>query len=420
MDNNHNVTDLHRPENPLNELLKQGAQQLLAQAIEAEVQVLLEQLSALQVNGKQGVVRNGYLPERRLQTGLGDIPVKVPKVRDRTGSGIKFNSKLVPPYLKRTKNIEELVPWLYLRGISTGDMQPALESLLGKEAKGLSANSVSRLKQQWEAEYEQWRKRDLSKRQYVYVWADGVYSKVRMDDKLCLLVVIGVDDTGRKEVLTVVDGYRESEASWLEVLTQLQSQGMTIAPELAIGDGALGFWNAVTKFWPTTRHQRCWVHKTANILNKVPKSVQPRMKESLQDIWMAETRDEAYKAFRLFEQRYGAKYPKATECLVKDKDEMLAFYDFPAEHWAHVRTTNPIESMFATVRLRTHKTKSCGSRKTTLAMAFKLMKTAESNWRRLRGFKLLADVIRGVKFQDGIRKTEEYQQDIALESIHQI
>lgn len=420
MDNNHNVTDLHRPENPLNELLKQGAQQLLAQAIEAEVQVLLEQLSALQVNGKQGVVRNGYLPERRLQTGLGDIPVKVPKVRDRTGSGIKFNSKLVPPYLKRTKNIEELVPWLYLRGISTGDMQPALESLLGKEAKGLSANSVSRLKQQWEAEYEQWRKRDLSKRRYVYVWADGVYSKVRMDDKLCLLVVIGVDDTGRKEVLTVVDGYRESEASWLEVLTQLQSQGMTIAPELAIGDGALGFWNAVTKFWPTTRHQRCWVHKTANILNKVPKSVQPRMKESLQDIWMAETRDEAYKAFRLFEQRYGAKYPKATECLVKDKDEMLAFYDFPAEHWAHVRTTNPIESMFATVRLRTNKTKSCGSRKTTLAMAFKLMKTAESNWRRLRGFKLLADVIRGVKFQDGIRKTEEYQQDIALESIHQI
>ena len=420
MDNDHNVTDFHKLENPLNELLKQGAQQLLAQAIEAEVQALLEHFSTRQVNGKQGVVRNGHLPERRIQTGLGDIPVKVPKVRDRTGSGIKFNSKLVPPYLKRTKNLEELVPWLYLRGISTGDMQPALESLLGKQAKGLSANSVSRLKQQWEAEYEQWRKRDLSKRRYVYVWADGVYSKVRMDDKLCLLVVIGVDDTGRKEVLTVVDGYRESEANWLEVLTQLQSQGMTIAPELAIGDGALGFWNAVTKFWPTTRHQRCWVHKTANILNKVPKSVQPRMKESLQDIWMAETRDEAYKAFRLFEQRYGAKYPKATECLVKDKDEMLAFYDFPAEHWTHVRTTNPIESMFATVRLRTNKTKSCGSRKTTLAMAFKLMKTAESNWRRLRGFKLLADVIKGVKFQDGIRETEENQQDIALESVHQI
>ena len=414
MDNDHSVTQLHQPENPLNELLKQGAQQLLAQAIEAEVQALLEQFSSLKVNGKQGVVRNGHLPERTLQTGLGDIPVKVPKVRDRTDSGIKFNSKLVPPYLKRTKNVEELIPWLYLRGISTGDMQPALASLLGKQAKGLSANSVSRLKQQWEAEYEQWRKRDLSKRRYVYVWADGIYSKVRMDDKLYLLVVMGADETGRKEVLAVVDGYRESEASWLEVLSQLKAQGLTMTPKLAIGDGALGFWNAVTKFWPTTRHQRCWVHKTANVLNKVAKSVQPRMKGSLQDIWMAETRGEAYHALSLFEKRYGAKHPKATECLVKDKEEMLAFYNFPAEHWTHIRTTNPIESMFATVRLRTTKTKSCGSRKTTLAMACKLMKTAESSWRRLRGFKLLADVIEDVKFTDGIRESEAYQQDIAV------
>ena len=293
-------------------------------------------------------------------------------------------------------------------------MQPALASLLGKQAKGLSANSVSRLKKQWEAEYEQWRKRDLSKRRYVYVWADGIYSKVRMDDKLCLLVVMGADETGRKEVLAVVDGYRESEASWLEVLSQLKAQGLTMTPKLAIGDGALGFWNAVTKFWPTTRHQRCWVHKTANVLNKVAKSVQPRMKGSLQDIWMAETRDEAYHALSLFEKRYGAKYPKATKCLVKDKEEMLAFYDFPAEHWTHIRTTNPIESMFATVRLRTSKTKSCGSRKTTLAMACKLMKTAESNWRRLKGFKLLADVIEDVKFTDGIRESEEDQQDIAV------
>ena len=353
MDDNHNVTELHKLENPLNELLKQGAQQLLAQAIDAEVQALLDNFASLQANGKQGVVRNGHLPERALQTGLGDITVKVPKVRDRTGSGIKFNSTLVPPYLKRTKNIEELIPWLYLRGISTGDMQPALESLLGKQAKGLSSNSVSRLKLQWEAEYDIWRKRDLSKRRYVYIWADGVYCKVRMDDKLCLLVVIGVDDTGRKEVLAVVDGYRESEASWLEVLSQLTSQGISVAPELAIGDGALGFWNAVTKHWPTTRHQRCWVHKTANVLNKVPKSVQPRMKESLQDIWMAETRQNAYNAFGQFETRYGAKYPKAVECLTKDKVEMLAFYDFPAEHWTHIRTSNPIESMFATVRLRT-------------------------------------------------------------------
>ena len=392
----------------------------MAQAIEAEVQALLEQFTSLQVEGKQAVVRNGYLPERTLQTGLGDITVKVPKVRDRTESGIKFNSKLVPPYLKRTRNIEELIPWLYLRGISTGDMQPALESLLGKQAKGVSANSVSRLKQQWEAEYDQWRKRDLSKRRYVYVWADGVYSKVRMDDKLCLLVVIGVDETGRKEVLAVVDGYRESEASWLEVLSQLTSQGMTTAPELAIGDGALGFWSAVAKHWPTTLQQRCWVHKTANVLNKVPKSVQPRMKESLHDIWMAETRKDAYKAFDQFETRYGAKYLKAVECLSKDKAEMLAFYDFPAEHWTHIRTTNPIESMFATVRLRTNKTKSCGSRKTTLSMSCKLMRTAEENWRKLRGFKLLADVIKGVKFRDGVREIEGNQQDTALEAVHQI
>jgi len=415
-----NVTQLHKPENLLNELLKQGAQQLLAQAIEAEVQELLAQFETLEVNGKQAVVRNGHLPERTIQTGLGEIPVKVPKVRDRTGNGIKFNSSLVPPYLKRTQNIEELIPWLYLRGISTGDMQPALESLLGKEAKGLSANTVSRLKQQWEQEYDRWRQRDLSKKRYVYLWADGVYSRVRMDDKLCLLVIIGVDDTGRKEILAVVDGYRESADSWQEVLTQLDSQGLKIAPELMIGDGALGLWNAVTKHWPTTRHQRCWVHKTANILNKVPKAVQPKMKESLQDIWMAETRSDAYKAFGLFEKKYGAKYPKATECLAKDKAEMLAFYDFPAEHWTHIRTTNPIESLFATVRLRTHKTKNCGSRKTTLTMAFKLMKTAEDNWRKLRGFKLLADVIKGVKFNDGIRDNETDQQDTEQVAVHQI
>lgn len=319
--------------------------------------------------------------------------------------------------------MEEFIPWLYLRGISTGDMQPTLESLLGKQAKGLSANTVSRLKQQWEQEYDHWRKRDLSKRRYVYLWADGIYSKVRMDDKLCLLVIIGVDETGRKEVLAVVDGYRESEASWREVLTQLHSQGLKTAPELMIGDGALGLWNAVTKHWPTTRHQRCWVHKTANVLNKVAKSVQPRMKESLQDIWMAETRAEAYKAFGLFEKRYGVKYPKATECLVKDKKQMLAFYDFPAEHWPHIRTSNPIESLFATVSLRTNKTKSCGSRKTTLTMAFKLMKTAEDNWRKLRGFKRLADVVKGVKFTDDIREGEESevdQQDTEQVAVHQI
>lgn len=364
-------------------------------------------------DGHQAVVRNGYLPERTIQTGLGDIPVKVPKVRDRGGNGIKFNSKLVPPYLKRTQNMEEFIPWLYLRGISTGDMQPTLESLLGKGAKGLSANTVSRLKKKWEAEYTQWRKRDLSKKRYVYIWADGVYSRVRMDDKLCLLVIMGVDESGRKEILSIVDGFRESESSWTEVLVQLKSQGLEHAPKLAIGDGALGFWNAISKFWPTTAHQRCWVHKTANVLNKVPKSVQPKVKEALQDIWMAETRSDAYKAFDLFVQRFELKYPKASECLQKDKEEMLAFYDFPAEHWIHIRTSNPIESMFASVRLRTGRSKSCGSRITTLTMAFKLMQCAENNWRRLRGFKILADVIRGVKFRDGIKETESDQQRIA-------
>ena len=253
-----NIVQVHAPvEDVLGNLLKRGAEQLLAQAIEAEIAGLLERYSSLTADDQQSVVRNGYLPERTIQTGLGDIRVKVPKVRDRSGSGIKFNSKLIPPYLKRTKAIEELIPWLYLKGISTGDMQPALEALLGPDAPGLSANTVSRLKQSWEEEYQQWQKRDLSKRRYVYVWADGVYSNVRMDDRLCLLVLIGSDETGRKEVLAIVDGYRESEASWIEVIEQLESQGLSIAPKLATGDGALGFWKALAKKWPTTVPQRC-------------------------------------------------------------------------------------------------------------------------------------------------------------------
>lgn len=412
--NDSKVIQLNSPvEESLNEVLKRGAKELLAKAVEAEVADLLKQYSELKVDGKNAVVRNGHLPERHIQTGLGDIPVKVPKVRDRSGQGIKFNSSLIPPYLKRTKAIEEFIPWLYLKGISTGEMQPALETLLGENAKGLSANTVSRLKQQWEQDYDCWRQRDLSKRRYVYIWADGIYSNVRLDDKLCLLVVIGSDDTGRKEVLAVVDGYRESEASWLEVLIQLEAQGLTIPPKLAIGDGALGFWKALGKKWPHTATQRCWVHKTANVLNKVPKSVQPKVKEALHDIWQAETRNDAYKAFDNTLKRFEAKYPGAMECLNKDKGSMLAFYDFPAEHWQHIRTTNPIESVFASVRLRTKKSKSCGSRKTTLAMTYKLMTTAESKWRRLRGYRLLADVVQGVKFKDGERVELDQQQGAA-------
>ncbi len=399
-----NIVPIKAPtENALDELLKRGARDLLAAAIEAEVSGLIDGYRDLTVAGKQAVVRNGYLPARTIQTGLGDIPVKVPKVRDRSGQGIKFNSQLVPPYLKRTRNLEEFIPWLYLKGISTGDMQPALEVLLGAGATGLSANTVSRLKQGWEQDYDQWRKRDLSKRRFVYIWADGVYCNVRMDDRLCLLVIVGSDDTGRKEVLAVVDGYRESEASWIEVLEQLESQGLQKPPELAVGDGALGFWKALTKKWPTTRQQRCWVHKTANVLNKVPKAMQPKIKEALHDIWMADTRKNAHKAFKSCINRFEDKYPGAMKCLEKDKDLMLAFYDFPAVHWQHIRTSNPIESIFATVRLRTTRTKNCGSRKTTLAMAWKLMTTAQNNWRRLRGYRLLADVIRGVEFKDGER-----------------
>ena len=419
MTENDNVISIETPVNPLEQLLKSGAQQLLAQAIEAELATLLAQYQHETVEGLQRIVKNGHQPERTIQTGLGDIDVKIPKVRDRKKEGIKFNSALIPPYLKRTKNIEELIPWLYLRGISTGDMQPALVSLLGEQAKGLSANSVSRLKASWETEYQQWSGRSLAKRRYVYIWADGIYSKIRMDDKLCLLVIMGVDETGRKELLAVVDGVRESEQSWTEVLNQLRSQGLITPPKLAIGDGALGFWNAVTKVWPTTQHQRCWVHKIANVLNKVPKSMQPKIKANLQDIWMAESRDSAYKAYDLFVKNYSVKYKKATDCLMKDKDEMLAFYDYPAEHWMHIRTSNPIESTFATVRLRTHKVKSCGSRTTTLMMVFKLAQSAETKWYRLRGFKLLADVITGVKFKDGERITQDQteHQDVL---IHQI
>jgi transposase-like protein len=397
----------------LGDVLKQGAQQLLAKAIEAEVAMLLAENQDQKTDGVQSVERNGYLPARKIQTGLGELPDKVPKIRDRSGQGIKFDSALIPPYLKRSKAMEEFIPWLYLKGISTGDMQPALESLLGKGTKGLSANTVSRLKQSWEDDYDQWRKRDLSKRRFVYIWADGVYCNVRMDDRLCLLVVIGSDDTGRKEVLAIVDGVRESEASWTEVMEQLDNQGLQMPPKLATGDGALGFWKALTKKWPSTKQQRCGVHKTANVLNKVPKSVQPKIKEALHDIWMAETREAAYKSYDSCVKRFEDKYPGAMKCLTKDKASMLAFYDFPAAHWQHIRTSNPIESVFATVRLRTTKVKNCGNRKTTLSMAYKLMITAQRKWQRLRGYKLLADVVEGVEFRNGVRVENDQLQHTA-------
>lgn len=355
------LLNLHTPEaeDPLQTILKQGAQQLLQQAIEAEVIELLNQYSSLKTeDGKQAVVRNGHLPERTIQTVLGDVSVKFPKVRDRSEQGIKFNSKLVPPYLKKAKAIEELLPWLYLKGVSTGDFSEALQGLLGENAPGLSASTISRPKKDWINEYHQWREQDLSNKEYVYVWADGIYTNVRQDDRLCLLVVIGSTIDGKKELLGLEDGFRESKASWPELITSLHQRGLKKLPKLAVGDGALGFWAAVNEQWPNTTGQRCWVHETANVLNKLPKSMQSKVKQALHDIWRAETKEAAYRAFDNCIEKFEAKYPKAMQTLSKDKEEMLAFYDFPAEHWTHIRTTNPIESVFATIRLRGKKQKT--------------------------------------------------------------
>lgn len=411
-----NIIPLDKPEtvDPLQQVLQEGARKLLANAVEAEVKYFIEQQCHLTTDeGQRSIVRNGYLPERTIQTGLGDLSVKVPKTRDRSQSGIKFNSSLIPPYLKRTSSIEEFLPWLYLRGISTGDFSESLKHLLGADASGLSAGTISRLKQGWEQDYKDWNTRDLSKKRYVYIWADGIHSNVRMDDRLCLLVIIGSDETGKKELIAISDGYRESAASWEETLLDLTQRGLQIPPELAVGDGALGFWKALGKIWPSTAQQRCWVHKTANVMEKLPKSMQPKVKEALHNIWQAETRESAEKALNHCVERFSPKYPKAMECLAKDEETLLAFYDFPAENWQHIRTTNPIESVFATVRLRTARTKNCGSRNTTLAMAFKLVETAQKKWQRLRGYKYIADIITGVKFTDGIKQKVDQKQDAA-------
>lgn len=395
-------------EDPLTAVLRHGAKELIRKAVEAELSEMLASYSDVRLlDGRPAVVRNGYLPTREIQTGIGEVEVRVPKVRDRSGSGIHFSSQLLPPYLRRTKSIEELIPWLYLKGLSTGDYTEALSALVGESARGLSANTVSRLKEKWLDEHKEWQRQDLSDKRYVYWWADGIYSKVRMDDKLCLLVIIGVTESGVKELVAVHDGYRESAASWEEVLLGLRQRGLPCAPKLAIGDGALGFWSALSRIYPETRQQRCWVHKTANILNKLPKSMQPKVKASLHEIWMASTRDAAYKAFDNTIALYSAKYHKAMECLAKDKEELLAFYDFPAEHWQHIRTTNPIESAFSTVRLRTHKSRNCGSRDTTLAMVFKLMEVAQKRWIKIRGFNLLTLVINNVTFVDGVQVSEQ-------------
>lgn len=394
----------------LDRLVREGAQRMLQSAIEAEVDEFLTQHSDRRnAEGKRLVVRNGYLPSREILTGAGPLDISQPRVRDRTpGSDDKvhFSSKILPPYLRRSRSVDELIPWLYLKGISSGDFSNALQSLLGPECPGLSPNVVVRLKEQWTQDYEAWSRRDLSMSRYVYIWADGIHVNVRLEDdankRQCLLVLMGATADGQKELISVADGYRESESSWYELLMALKQQGLQDAPCLAIGDGALGFWAALRKVFPTTKEQRCWVHKTANVLNKLPKSVQPRAKEAIHEIWMSETRENASQSFDNFLEKYGSKYEAACDCLRKDRDVLLTFYNYPADHWKHLRTTNPIESTFATIRLRHRRTKGSGTRKTSLTMMFKLAQSAQSRWRRLNGHQQLIHLLEGRVFKDGM------------------
>ena len=390
-------------EDPLTEVLQAGARKLLTQAVEAEAALFLESYAVLVDDaGRRRVVRNGYLPERAIQTGVGPVRVRQPRVRDRGDGAIRFTSAILPRYLRRTKSLEDLLPWLYLKGISSGDFSEALAALLGTQAPGLSASTISRLKDVWQDKMECWQRRDLTAKRYVYFWVDGIYFGARMEEeKQCILVIIGATDKGQKELIAITDGYRESAQSWREVLLDLKRRGLKKAPTLAIGDGALGFWKALREVYGSAREQRCWVHKTGNVLNKLPKGLQKKAKQHLHDIWVAETRKDAEAAFDFFLAAYGPKYDKAVACLAKDRDVLLTFYDFPAEHWKHIRTTNPIESTFATVRLRTYRTKGCLSRKTAMAMVFKLCQCAQRKWRKLDGSNQLAEIVRGVKFVDG-------------------
>lgn len=396
----------------LTEILRQGARTLLAQAVEAEVADFLGKHAGLKTeDGHQRIVRHGHLPERDVMTGIGPVAVRQPRVRDREAaagdpSRIRFTPAILPPYLRRSKSIETLLPILYLKGISTGDFSEALAALLGKDAPGLSPTAVTRLKDGWLDDYDGWQKRDLSAKRYVYAWADGIYLQARLEDeKQCILVLIGATPEGRKELIGFTDGARESAQDWRDLLLDLKRRGLDVRPELAIADGALGFWKAAGEIWPTTREQRCWVHKTANVLAKLPKSQQPKAKRALQEIWMAETKADAEAAFDAFIECYQIKYEKAAECLNKDRDVLLTFYDFPAEHWKHLRTTNPIESTFATVRHRTVRSKGCLSNRTALAMVFKLIEAAQKSWRRLDGHNQLPKLILGVKFADGLEVT---------------
>lgn len=394
----------------LTDVIRAGARQLIEQAIQAELAALMSSFSGDRLeDGRARLVRHGHLPEREVMTGIGPVSVKVPRVRDRASveDKIIFTPSILPRYLRKAKSVEDLLPWLYLKGVSTGDFTEALAALLGPNAKGLSAKTITRLKADWWQDYETWQKRDLSTRRFLYIWADGVYFKPRMaEEKQCVLVIVGADEYGHKELLAMTDGFRESTQSWREVLLDLKQRGLKQDPKLAIGDGALGFWSALREVFATTREQRCWVHKAMNVLNAIPKSMQEKAKGHLHDIWQAETKAAANAAFDVFVKTYGVKWEKAVAKLIKDRNAMLTFYDYPAEHWKHIRTSNPIESVFATVRHRTKRTKGCLSRKTGLAMAFKLMMSAQKKWRKLDGQNRLPEIIQGVEFRDGLRQLQ--------------
>ena len=408
-------------DDPLTLVLRDGARRLLTQAIEAEAEAFLAAMQDERLaDGRARLVRHGHGPERSIQTGIGPVPIRRAKLRDRgadevsDGERITFTSALLPKWARRTKSLDALLPVLYLRGISTGDFQEALAALLGKDAPNLSPSVIGRLKVEWQAEYDRWQRRDLSARRYVYIWADGVYLQARMeDDAACMLVIVGATPEGKKELVGFQVGVRESAQSWRELLIDLKTRGLSAAPQIAVGDGAMGFWKALEEIFPATRHQRCWQHKLLNIFNKVPKSVQPNMKADLREVRDAPDRASAEAAIAVFAEKYGVKYTKAVECLTKDRGALLAFFDFPAEHWDHLRTSNPIESVFATVRHRTVRTKGALSHKTARLMVFKLVIAASKTWRRLKGENRLPMVIAGVKFTDGVAITATHDQHAA-------
>jgi transposase-like protein len=387
----------------LEQVIREGARKMLQAALDNEVAEFLEKMKDHRTeDGWQAIVRNGRLPERDIQSGVGSLRIAQPRVRDRK-SEVRFSSQILPPFMRRVPSVEALIPALYLKGISTNDFPEALAAILGPQASGLSATNIVRVKETWQKDYEAWSRRDLRGKRYVYWWADGIYFNVRLEpDRPCLLVITGALEDGTKELVAVWDGHRESAASWKEVLNDLRSRGLTEGPQLAVGDGALGFWKTLEEESPKTRKQLCWVHKTANVLDKLPRSVQPYAKDLIHEMYLSPTKEKALVAYRRFLMEYSAKYPKATDCLKKNEDDLFTFYDFPAEHWMHIRTTNPIESTFATVRHRTRQTKGCGSRLATLMMVFKLATQAERHWRKLNGHHLLAHVIRGVVFNDGV------------------